>query len=109
MSRVGNSKIVTKLRFKYEDIQHIPEALEKVKEEIKKSCPKLITKDKPFRANMTSFERDHVEATVDCRFELPPFGDEFWETRQDMFMAIDRAVRSCCLQYAKPGYFLKDE
>lgn len=109
LSRVGNSRILTNLRFKYEDIQQLPAALDKIKEEIAKSCPTLITKDKPFRAKITGFERDYVEATIDCRFELPPFGDEFWGTRQDMFIAIDRAVRSCGLEYAKPGYFLKDE
>jgi small-conductance mechanosensitive channel len=109
MSRVGNSRIATTLRFKYQDIQQLPDALEKIKAEIEKSCPTLITKGKPFRAKITSFERDHVEATVDCRFELPPFGDEFWGTRQDMFLAIDRAVTSCGLEYAKPGYFLKED
>jgi small-conductance mechanosensitive channel len=109
MSRVGHSKITTTLRFKYQDVQKLPDALDKVKAEIEKSCPTLITKGKPFRAKITSFERDHVEATVDCRFELPPFGDEFWGTRQNMFLAIDRAVTSCGLEYAKSGYFLNEE
>jgi hypothetical protein len=108
MSRVNRSRVLATLRFKYEDIQQLPDTLAKIKEEIVKSCPKLITKGKPFRANMTSFERDHVEVTVDCRFEMPPFGDEFWDNRQEMLLAIDRGVRSCGLQYAKPGYFLKE-
>lgn len=109
MSRVGHSRILTTLRFKYEDIQQLPDVLSQIKKEIVTSCPKLISEGKPFRANISSFERDHVEATIDCRFGLPPFGDEFWNARQDMFLAIDRAVCSRGLLYAKPGYFLKDD
>ena len=84
------------------DIQKLPDALLTIKEEIIESCPKLITKGKPFRAKVSSFERDHVEVIVDCRFELPPVGDEFWNNREIMLLAIDRGVKKCGLQYAKP-------
>lgn len=86
------------------DIQKLPEALAFIKEEIVQSCPTIITKGKPFRAKISSFERDHVQATVDCRFELPPVGDTFWENREEMFLAIDRAVRKAGLNYARPVF-----
>ncbi|KAL7467592.1 hypothetical protein ACHAXS_007834 [Conticribra weissflogii] len=102
ISRTNRCRVVTKLRFHYDDIQKLPEALASIKEEIVQSCPKIITKGKPFRAKISSFERDHVQATVDCRFELPPVGDAFWDNREEMFLAIDRAVRKAGLNFATP-------
>lgn len=107
ISRTNTCRVLTTLRFEYKDLQAIPTALEAAKEEIAKTCPKLITKGKPYRAMVSSFERDYVEATFNCNFELPPTGEEFWANREQMFLAIDRGVRKMNIQYAHPIYHLE--
>ena len=104
ISRSRTCRVLTKLRFEYEDVQTIPKALENVKEEISKACPKLIANGKPFRAMISSFEQHYVEATVNCSLELPPTGEDFWANREQMFLAIDRGVRRSGIRYAKPIY-----
>ena len=66
ISRTKSCRVLTTLCFEYRDIQKIPKALDAAKEEIVKTCPKLIQKEKPFRAMISSFERNHVEATINC-------------------------------------------
>ena len=66
VTRSNTCRVLTTLRFEYGDIQKIPKTLEAVKEEITKACPKLIRKGKAFRAMISSFERDYVEATINC-------------------------------------------
>jgi len=102
ISRTKTCRVLTTLRFEYGDISKIPDALEAAKEEIIKACPKLIREGKPFRAMISSFERDCVEATINCNFELPPTGEDFWANREQMFLAIDRGVKSSGIHYAKP-------
>ncbi|KAL7544108.1 hypothetical protein ACHAXR_013586 [Thalassiosira sp. AJA248-18] len=107
ISRTKTCRILTTVRFKYKDIQKIPKALEAAKEEISNACPNLIKKGKPFRAMISSFERDFVEATINCNFQTPPTGEEFWATREKMFLAIDRGINKSEIQYADPIYHLQ--
>lgn len=100
--------MLTKLRFSYDDIQKIPDALEICKDEIKAACPKLITDDsKPFRAMISSFETLFVEVTFNTNFTLPPTGEKFWANRQELFLAIDRGVKKAGLSYAHPFDYKK--
>ena len=99
--------MLTTLRFEYADVQKLPQALDVVKEEIAEVCQTLIKESKVFRAMISSFEFDHVEATRNCHFALPPSGEDFWKNRQEMFLAIDRGVMKSKLQYAKLIYRLK--
>ena len=107
ISRTKISRVVTTLRFEYKDVQKIPEALALVKEEIAASCPKLIVEKKPFRAVISGFERDHVEATVSCSFEVTPMGEEFCQQREQMYLAIDRGVSKSEIRFARPIYQLQ--
>ena len=93
MSRTNISHVVTALQFEYKDVQKIPDALALVKEEIgAASCPKLIVRKKTFRAMISGFERNQVEATVSCSFKVTPMGEEFCQQREQMYLAIDRGV-----------------
>lgn len=108
ISRCNKCRVLTLLRFEYSDIQKIPKTLELIKQEIAESCPKLIKNGKkPFRAMLSSFERDYVEATINCSFEISPTGEEFWANREQMFLAIDRGVGKSEIQYARPIYHLQ--
>ena len=75
LSRANQCAVKQTLRFKYSDIDKLPAVLESIKEEIKKSCPELISDGKrPFRAVLTGYHSDHISALVDCRFKLKPIG-----------------------------------
>ena len=99
ISRTPTCRIVTTLRFEYKDVQYLPPVMESIKEEISKSCPKLITDGKPFRVMISSFGDCHVEVSVNCSFDLPPTGEAFWANRQQMFLAIDRSVKKSNVEY----------
>jgi len=102
VSKTKTCQVLTKIRFSYDDIQRIPDALEICKDEIKKACPKLIIDGKPFRAMISSFETQFVEVTFNTNFSLPPTGEGFWANRQEVFLAIDRGVKKAGLNYARP-------
>ena len=133
ISRCNTCRVITTLRFEYKDIQQIPKTLQLVKEEIAKACPTLIKEGKPFRGMISSFERDYVEATINCSFELPPTGEAFWANREQMvstynfwvllcslsplinfhctipqFLAIDRGVNKSGISYATPHTYRLD-
>jgi Mechanosensitive ion channel len=75
MSRVQQSAVKQKLRFKYADIDKLPDVLESIKEEVKKTCPQVITDgSRPFRAFLTGYHADHISANLDFRFRLKPLG-----------------------------------
>jgi len=94
--------VLTKIRFSYDDIQKIPDAMEICKDEIKKACPKLILEGKPFRAMISSFETHFVEVTFNTNFSISPTGEAFWANRQELFLAIDRGVKKAGLSYFHP-------
>ena len=108
ISRCNICRVLTLLRFEYNDVQKIPHTLELIKNEIVESCPKLIKNGKkPFRAMISSFERDYVEATVNCSFEISPTGEEYWTNREKMFLEMDRGIRKSEIRYARPIYQLQ--
>jgi len=84
----------------YDDAAKIPKLLDSIKEEIKKDCPKLITDgSRPFRANWRGYEVDHLQVVVDCHFTIKPTGNEYWENRQTMLEAINRAAEKSGVQF----------
>eukprot|EP01082_Thalassiosira_pseudonana_P006987 g15034.t1 g15034 contig21:414159-415337(-) len=94
LSRTPRSQVTQTLRISYDDASKIPQLLTAIKEEIKTSCPKLITDgSRSFRANWRNYEDDHLQVVVDCHFTIKPTGDEYWDNRQSMLEAIYRAVK----------------
>ena len=82
------------LRISYDDAAKIPKLLDNIKEEIRLSCPKLITDgSRAFRAHWQNFEDDHLQVVVDCHFTIKPTGDEYYDNRQAVLDAIYRAVK----------------
>ncbi len=118
LSRTRRSQVQQVLRVSYEDAAKIPKFLESIKEEIRNSCPKLITDGsrwvrayirlnqtptctnsvisilhRPFRAHWRNYEDDHLEIVVDAHFTIPPTGNEYWDNRQSMLEAISHAAK----------------
>ena len=64
-----------------------------MKTEIRATCPKLITdKSRPFRAFWTDYKEDHLEVMIDTHFNIPPFSDDYWLNRQNVLIAITKAI-----------------
>lgn len=103
------SQVKQTLRFDYSDVDRIPALLTCIKDEIKETCPTVITDGShPFRVYWTSFEADHLEISVDCRLKSPPVGDLFYEARQNILIAIARAVKKMQINFAMPTETYKD-
>lgn len=102
LSRTPRSQVTQTLRISYDDASKIPQLLTAIKEEIKTSCPKLITDgSRSFRANWRNYEDDHLQVVVDCHFTIKPTGDEYWDNRQSMLEAIYRAVKKTGVHFEK--------
>ena len=62
MSRVALSQVQQMLRFHYEDADLLPTALESIKHEIRRDCPRLVDDGtRPFRVFWTGYQEDHLE------------------------------------------------
>jgi small-conductance mechanosensitive channel len=93
LSRIAQSQVKQTLRFGYTDALILPALLEDVKAEIRASCPTLITdKSRPFRAFWTDYKEDHLEVMIDTHFNIPPFSDDYWLNRQNVLIAITKAI-----------------
>jgi small-conductance mechanosensitive channel len=94
LSRVRYSQVKQQLRFKHKDATKLPLLMRSIKEEIRLACPNVIVDGtRPFRAHWTSIEDDHLEVTVDAHFEVKPVGNAYWDNRQRVLQAINRAVK----------------
>lgn len=105
LSRMQRSQVTQTLRFEYEDLPKMPELLESIKQEIQQACPNVITDgSRPFRANLNSFNADHIEVVVDTRHNLPPIGKVYFDNRQQVLEAIARAVAKHNVKFAIPEF-----
>jgi small-conductance mechanosensitive channel len=103
LSRTTSSTVKQVLWFRYEDIDKLPVVLESILEEIRASCPKLIDDgSRTFQAVWTDYKHDHLEVEVEASFLIPPTVDEYDTNKQDMLMAIARAVHKNDVQFAIP-------
>lgn len=102
LSRQRQCQVKQTLRFNYRDADKIPDVLDSIKSEIKQACPRLITDGtRPFRAFWTGYKDDHLEVVVDTHHNLAPMGDAYWQNRQNVLLAISRAVKSHGLEFAE--------
>ena len=102
MSRTPRSQVKQELRISYDDASKLPKLLETIKDEIKRSCPKLITDgSRPFRAHWRNFEDDHLQIVVDCHFMIKPTGGEYWDNRQVVLEAIYRAAKKTGVHFER--------
>eukprot|EP00550_Attheya_septentrionalis_P008918 CAMPEP_0198288990 /NCGR_PEP_ID=MMETSP1449-20131203/7327_1 /TAXON_ID=420275 /ORGANISM="Attheya septentrionalis, Strain CCMP2084" /LENGTH=455 /DNA_ID=CAMNT_0043987243 /DNA_START=159 /DNA_END=1523 /DNA_ORIENTATION=+ len=101
LSRLTRCQVAQTLRFDYADADKIPDILDSIRSEIKRSCPKVITDStSPFRVFLTNFNEDHLEVMVDTHYRIAPIGDAYWINRQNVLQAIMRAVKSHNVEFA---------
>ena len=94
LSRIRKCQVEQILRLEYKDVDKLEQLCKDIKTEIIASCGTSLITDgtRPFRAHWSAFEEDHLEVTVDAHFHIPPVGDLYWENRQKVLQAINRAV-----------------
>lgn len=105
LSRLRLSQVKQVLHIDYNDADKIPQLIDRIKFEIKLSCPELITDgSRPFRVHWTAIKNDHCEITVDTRHNIKPTGDVYLENKQNVLQAIHRALKrhSCKLVESSP-------
>jgi small-conductance mechanosensitive channel len=101
LSRIHRSQVKQTLRFQYKDADMLPVVVGDIKKEIITSCPELITDGtRPFRVHWRSYGDDHLEVVVDAHFHIKPEGDAYWDNRQEVLMAIRRAVKKHDIEFA---------
>ena len=102
-SRMKFSQVKQRLRFKYEDLDLIPELCNDIRDEIAASCPKVVTDgSRTFRVAWTDYSDDHVEVVVDCRLRNKPTGAKYYEARQGILEAIAQAAKKKGVEFAPP-------
>ena len=100
LSRIHMSSVKQDLRFKFSDADKIPQLLEDIKEEIIKACPDVILDgSRPFRAFWTGYGQSGLDVTVDAHFKIKLLGNPFWENRQNMLIAINKAVKKNKMEF----------
>ena len=108
LSRMTRTQVKQILRFKYSDLEKLPMVLEDIKRGIQANCPKLITDgSKPFQALLTQYEADHVQAVINCHFDIEPTSGESAEMRQMVMLSIAEATKRNDIEFAIPSIFYR--
>ena len=101
LSRIQLSSVQQLLRFRYKDADKLPKALEDIKNEIRLACPEVIDDGtRPFRCYWTGYGPTGLEVTIEAHFRIKLLGEDFWINRQNMLMAINRAVRRNQIEFS---------
>ena len=92
LSRMPCCQVSQEIRLPNRGSALIEKVLNDIKAEIRASCPKL-DESQPFFVHWTSFEKpDNVVVTIETHFRIPRLSEEYWINRQDVLMAINRAI-----------------
>lgn len=104
ISRTKLAQVKQVLRFSYDDLDKVPQVLADIKSEIKAHCPKLITDgSKPFAAVLSQYEPDHIQTVVNCHFEMQPSSAEYSDNKEEVLLAIARAMKKNNVKFAIPS------
>lgn len=102
LSLGSTSQVKQMLRFQFSALHNAGELVEEIKSQIQQTTDKLITDgSRPFRVHWTGFGEEWLEVTVDCRLNIPPFTDEYYDTRQKILQAIAKASEKCHARFAE--------
>ena len=101
MSRIKYSRILQDLRFHYDDCHKLPLILEEIIKEVKNASALVVSDgSKPLRANLKNFGESYLEVEFEAILHCGPETLEFENGRQEVLLAINRAVRRLGIQFA---------
>ena len=100
LTRVKRCRVKQTLRFHYDAVDKLDVVLPEIIEEIKRSCPEVISDGSaPLRAVWSDFKEDHISINVEARFNLPPMGNLYHNNRHECLKAIYRACRKHGIEF----------
>lgn len=101
VSRIKCSRLKQDIRFNYDDSPKLPKILDDIKKEIHSTCSLVITDgSKPLRAFFVNYGEGCLEVEVDVRLSCRPGSEDFKRGREEVLLAIDRAVRKNNVKFA---------
>lgn len=104
ISQAKRSQVKQILRFEYSDLNKIPVILQDIKEQVKVSCPKLVCEGAIYRAVITSFEADHVQAVLHFHFDIPAETEASNQNQQQVLLVIARGMDEHGVEFAFPTF-----
>ena len=102
VSKGKRSQVKQILRFQYKDLEKVPKVLIEIKDELRTSCPKIVTEGAIYRAVITSYEPDHVQATVNVHFDIPAETEASNRNRQEALLTMARVMDKHGMEFAPP-------
>jgi len=97
LSRQPSSQVSQKLNLPNRGSTQIKQLIQDIKNEIRNSCPMLIDDDagaRSFLVHWTDIEKDNAIITIESHFRIPRLSSKYWDNRQEVLMAISRAVEA---------------
>lgn len=91
MTRMQDSQVSQTLSLPNHGSIKIESLLQDLRTEIRESCPKLNAQE-PFRVSLTDLSGDTIIISIESHFHIPRLSEEYWENRQAVLMAVNRAV-----------------
>jgi small-conductance mechanosensitive channel len=104
ISQAKRSQVKQILRFHYADLNKLPTILQDIKEEVKVACPEIVSEGAIYRAVVSSFESDHVEAIVNFHFDIPAETEASNRNRQQVLLVIARVIEEHGVEFALPTF-----
>mmetsp|Transcript_22405 Transcript_22405/g.33161 ORF Transcript_22405/g.33161 Transcript_22405/m.33161 type:complete len:446 (-) Transcript_22405:96-1433(-) len=101
ISRNKFSQVKQVVHFEYEDLDKLPALLQEIKKEISRSCPAVVIDgSKPFRAYFHEYADSFLKIIVDVRMNVTPDSDTYYFNREQVLLAIGRAVKQMKMKFA---------
>ena len=101
ISRNKFSQVQQKIHFYYEDIDQLPSLMQEIKNEIIKSCGFVVTDgSRPFRVYFHHYGESSLEVIVDVRMQVTTGTSQYYESREQVLLAIGRGVKSMNMKFA---------
>jgi small-conductance mechanosensitive channel len=108
-SKVTKSQVHQVLRFKYADLDKIPQLLLDIAQAIEARCQpdendvNEVVLDKPPSVTLMKYEADHIQVECTVEFDLKPTSSEFVQMREQVLFAIADATKRNGVQFAIPA------
>lgn len=99
LSKTEISQIKYFIRLLHEDIDRITEICDEIDREISASCRNLLVK---LKVHWVDVREDHVSVMIDGDFRVQPTSSSYHRTREQVLLAITRAMKRLEARFALP-------
>jgi len=94
ISRMKKCQIKRSFRFRHQDLKKITPVCQQIKDNLKEEIEELISDgSRPFRVTLREVHEDHLLVVMDTHYNLPPFGDTYFNTLHKILNIVCLALR----------------